>query len=167
MYMKRLKVLLAGAAAMAGSMALAGSAQAATYVCTTGPVCSFDGTTGGFTVRRAAQTTAGDLFEIVFATAGTLKVTLTSAQANFTHLAFLGQSFTPSKGTPYAFNIASSGTYLLSLTTQNGTARPAAFSGTFDFAAVPEPAAWGMMIAGVAMAGAALRRRRAPRVAIA
>jgi hypothetical protein len=37
-------------------------------------------------------------------------------------------------------------------------------SGSFSFASppsgVPEPATWGMMIAGAAMAGAAVRRRR-------
>jgi len=35
------------------------------------------------------------------------------------------------------------------------------FFGSEAVAGVPEPATWGMMIAGVGMAGAALRRRRA------
>lgn len=44
------------------------------------------------------------------------------------------------------------------------------FFGSAAVAGVPEPASWGMMIAGVGMAGAALRRRRVrqqPRVAAA
>ncbi|RSV41626.1 PEP-CTERM sorting domain-containing protein [Sphingomonas sp. ABOLD] len=36
-----------------------------------------------------------------------------------------------------------------------------AFFGSAAVAGVPEPATWGMMIAGVGMAGGALRRRRA------
>lgn len=51
----------------------------------------------------------------------------------------------------------------------DGSARNGFFGGNFLLipAPVPEPAAWGMMIAGVALAGGALRRRRsvAPRQA--
>jgi hypothetical protein len=51
------------------------------------------------------------------------------------------------------------GTYTLTIA---GRAYGAAstFSGNFNVAAVPEPATWAMMIAGVGMAGGALRRRR-------
>ena len=38
---------------------------------------------------------------------------------------------------------------------------------SFDLAAVPEPATWGLMIGGVGMVGGAMRRRRAARVTFA
>lgn len=54
--------------------------------------------------------------------------------------------------------------------TQTGGAN-SAVSGSYSLSSppsgVPEPAAWGMLIAGAGMAGAAVRRRRSPRVTYA
>lgn len=50
------------------------------------------------------------------------------------------------------------GTNTLSVAGSAG--RSASYSGTLSFAAVPEPSTWLLMIFGVGIAGAALRRRR-------
>lgn len=167
--MKRLKTILAGAAMVAGAYAVTGTAQAATYVCGAAGTCSFDGTTGGFSnVRRSAGATASDTFKITLPTAGQVKLTFTTANLTFLSASFNGVNFTPVAGVEKIFNIAAGGTYDLLVSVKNNTSRVASYSSTIDFVAVPEPAAWGMMIAGVGMAGAALRRRRrAPRAAMA
>lgn len=166
--MKRLKTIFASAAMIAGAYAMTGTAQAATYVCDGSTVCSFDGTTGGFSnVRRTAGVTASDTFKISLPSAGQAKLTFTTANLTFLSASFNGVTFTPVAGVETIFNIAAGGTYDLIVSVRNTTNRVASYSATIDFVAVPEPAAWGMMIAGVGMAGAALRRRRSPRAAIA
>ena len=79
------------------------------------------------------------------------------------------QYLTPNTSDQLSFNLGP-GTYLLSLYTQNGDYTYAA-NGTvsdgahnervdFNVAAAPEPGTWALMMAGVGLAGAALRRRK-------
>jgi hypothetical protein len=159
-----------GAAALAAaSLGFAGSANAATYVCDANPgICSFDQGTGGFSnVKVAAKSTATNLFDIVIATPGELILTFTSANLTFGSFDFAGTTFTPIGGDRYTFDIATAGTYTLTTTMTNPGTSVASYSGTIDLAAVPEPAAWGMMIGGFAMGGMALRRRRSTTLATA
>ncbi|MBO9574841.1 MAG: PEP-CTERM sorting domain-containing protein [Sphingobium sp.] len=53
--------------------------------------------------------------------------------------------------------IVGPGTYALHFT--GNSTSSASYSGTIDVAAVPEPASWAMMIAGIAAVGTAMRRR--------
>ena len=74
------------------------------------------------------------------------------------HGSVLARNATVTNNTPIE------GTLVARHFTQGGEVHLGTFNGTIPFAAVPEPASWAMMIAGFAMAGAALRRR--PRVAL-
>ncbi|MHA6721107.1 FxDxF family PEP-CTERM protein [Sphingomonas sp. RS6] len=167
--MKRLKTIAAAGALAAAMLGLGGTAQATTFMCDPAPgICSFDGTTGGFAnVKRSAGQSAADTFKITFASAGTAVLTFTTAHLQFVTATFDGVTFTPVSGADNVFKIAAAGTYDLVMTVANPTSRVASYSGTIDFAAVPEPATWGMMIGGLGVAGASLRRRRMRVAAIA
>lgn len=165
--MFKFKRFIAAAALAGAAFGFAGSASAGTFLCTPTPsACTFDGTTGGFANVRAAGTTASDTFSIAFGTAGQVALTFTSAKLLLSSISFGGETFAPVLGKEYLFTLANAGTYDLVVNAANGTTSAASYSGTIDFAAVPEPAMWGMMIGGFAMGGMALRRRRS-RVAIA
>lgn len=168
--MNRFKIWLAGAAIAAAAGGSVGTAQAAPFVCdNVGVKCQFDGETGGFGgVTTSAGQSATDVFNLVFAKAGKFTVSLTTSKLTLLNFSFAGSNvIAPVKGQDYSFNILAAGPYELKVNTFNPTSKLASFSATFDFAAVPEPAAWGMMIAGIGLAGTALRRRRAQRPAIA
>lgn len=173
--MSKFKFLMTAAAA-AGALAVAGTAQATSYPCTGTVECSFDGLGGGLKVYVPGKAPATafsevtDSFAITFASAGTFTVSPTSAfkPLSFAMVGFDGQSFlNPAKKSDLDFVVSKAGTYNLLVTTKNTGAGQAQYSASFAFAAVPEPATWGMMIAGVGMAGGALRRRRPARVAVA
>ncbi|OAN57286.1 FxDxF family PEP-CTERM protein [Sphingomonas sp. TDK1] len=163
--------LLMVAAVAASALSMAGTAQAASYPCTNTIQCNFDGTSGGLKVYVPAKTENTDIFSITFGSAGVFTVNPTTAFGkvlSFVSLGLNGQSFTSiTKGDDYLFNVTKAGTYDLTVVTKNTSASQANYSASFAFGAVPEPATWGMMIAGVGMAGGALRRRRSTRVAVA
>jgi hypothetical protein len=159
--MTLVKRLIAAATLAAATAGFAGTANAGTFICNPGPgTCSFDGTTGGFSnVKRTAHQTASDTFKILFPSAGAATLTFTSAKLKFGAATFDGISFVPVAGQSYVFNIASAGTYNLVLSVANLGNTVSSYSGTVDFAAVPEPASWGMMIGGFGLVGGAMRRR--------
>lgn len=172
--MTKFKFLMTTAAAAASAVTMVGSAQAATtFTCDTAAssVCKFNGVTGGFSdVIRKAGVTDTDTFKLTFTQLGQFDLSLTAPNKSlsFVSFTFLGQTISPVlKGDSYSFDITKTGTYDLLVKTQNKGKNPLAYSGSFAFDAVPEPATWGMMIAGVGMAGASLRRRRSVRVAVA
>lgn len=155
------KRFVTAAALAASTIGLAGTAHAGTFLCNPAPgICSFDGTTGGFSnVKRAAGQTASDTFKILFPSAGIATLTFTTAKLTFGGATFDGLGFTPVSGQQYVFNVAAAGTYDLVMSVTNPGKRVSSYSGTVDFAAVPEPAGWAMMIGGVALVGFATRRR--------
>ncbi len=170
--MNKLKTLMLAAVAAAGSLGMVGSAQAADFVCANSAVatCSFDGSSGGWKdLKVAKKATVTQTFDLVLKTPGTLNVSITSTFLDLVSISFGGVTLTNIvKGTPYMFTVTPSNlAQTLSVTMKNPKNSSFGYSSQLDFAAVPEPAAWGLMIAGFGMAGGALRRRRSPRVAIA
>lgn len=167
--MVNFKQAIAAAALAGATLGFAGSASATTYVCdAVSSPCSFDEGTGGFSnVKVAANSAKSDLFKIAVTTPGQLVLTFTSANLTFGSFSFAGTNFTPVSGNKYFFNIATAGSYDLVTNLTNSGSVVSSYSGTIDLAAVPEPAAWGMLIGGFAMGGIALRRRRATTLATA
>lgn len=170
--MNKLKTLMIAAATAAGAISMAGTAQAATFTCAdnAASVCSFDGASGGWNnVKVAKNATVSQTFELVLAQPGTLNVSITSTFLDLVSISFGGVTLTGlTKGVPYAFAVTPSNVaQILTVTMKNTKNAAYGYSSQLDFAAVPEPAAWGLMIAGIGMAGGALRRRRIARVAIA
>lgn len=168
--MNKLKTLMIAAAV--GALGMSGAAQAADYVCEDSAVavCGFDGLSGGWSnLKVAKQTTATQTFELLLSSPGTLNVSITSTFVDLVSLSFGGVTLTGlSKGVPYAFVVSPSNVpQVLTVVMKNTKNAAFGYSSQLDFAAVPEPAAWGLMIAGFGMAGGALRRRRTARVAIA
>ena len=103
---------------------------------------------------------------------GSFTGTVTSVNANTSGLSSVVSFYTLGTFTP-AGSLSAFSTGAASLTfsfTQTGGAG-SAVSGSYTLASppagVPEPATWGMMIAGAGMAGAAVRRRRSAKVAVA
>ncbi|WP_294258385.1 PEPxxWA-CTERM sorting domain-containing protein [uncultured Sphingomonas sp.] len=170
--MNKLKTLMIAAATAAGALTMAGTAQATTVVCvdSAAAVCSFDGFGGGWNnVKVAKKSTATQSFALTLNAPGTLNVTISSTYLDLISLEFGGVKLTGiTKGDTYTFAVTPSNTpQLLTVVMKNPKTKDYGYSAQLDFAAVPEPAAWGLMIAGFGMAGGALRRRRTPRVAIA
>jgi hypothetical protein len=155
------KRLIAATALAVTTIGFAGTANASTYLCNPAPgACSFDGATGGFgNIKRAAKQSASDTFKILFPSAGVATLTFTTAKLTFGTTTFDGLTFTPVAGQAYIFNIAAAGTYDLIAKVTNATKSVSAYSGTIDFAAVPEPAGWALMLGGFGLAGLAVRRR--------
>ncbi|WP_084580113.1 PEPxxWA-CTERM sorting domain-containing protein [Sphingomonas azotifigens] len=181
--MTKFKYLMTAAVA-AGAFTMVGSAQAASIVCKSTPAkpkapvesCSFDGTAGNFgSTPVAAGTvakpgTASTVFQILLPQAGTFYISLTPGGPGigFNKLTFgSATEINPPAGHLFDFTVKKGGWYDIGVWAKNTAKSPATFSSSFSFDAVPEPATWGMMIAGVGMAGASLRRRRSVRVAVA
>ncbi|WP_066721003.1 PEPxxWA-CTERM sorting domain-containing protein [Sphingomonas pituitosa] len=170
--MNKFKSLMIAAATAAGAISMAGTAQAATVVCadSAAAVCSFDGSAGGWSnIKVDKKTTVAQAFSLLLNAPGTLSVTITSNYLDLVSLSFGGVTLTGiTKGLTYQFAVIPSNTpQLLTVSMKNTKNAAYGYSSQLDFAAVPEPAAWGLMIGGFAMAGGALRRRRLARVAIA
>ncbi|NLS27303.1 hypothetical protein S2M10_22980 [Sphingomonas sp. S2M10] len=170
--MNKLKTLMIAAATAAGAVTMAGTAQASTFVCanSAAAVCSFDGSGGGWNnLKVDKKSTVSQMFDLVLTQAGTLNVSITSTYLDLVSISFGGTTLTGlTKGVPYSFAVTPSNVaQVLTVTMKNTRNAAYGYSSQLDFAAVPEPAAWGLMIAGIGMAGGALRRRRTARVAIA
>lgn len=173
--MKRFKTLLAGVAIVAGAQLAAGSANAASVICPAIKSCSFDDDSGSAyaTVSKGsvkAPTTAVALFKVVLQSAGTFSISVTPGKegVTLTNLMFNGSTIAkPDYGKLYDFVVTKAGTYDVGFTASNTNNKSVSNSASYSFAAVPEPAAWGLMIGGFGMAGGSLRRRRSARVAIA
>jgi len=184
--MKRFKTLLAGVAIVAGAQFAAGAANAATVVCYGKDTCNFSTvtSTGGAQVNpltgtsnKLKPTTATSMFEILLPSAGTFEISFsptgsgkkgTNTGLTFTSLVFNGTPISnPKSGDLYDFDVTKAGWYKFSISSSNNASNPIGYTASYSFAAVPEPAAWGLMIGGFGMAGASIRRRRNVRVAVA
>lgn len=173
--MKRFKTLLAGAAMLAGAQLVAGTANAASVLCPSIKSCSFDDLTGtaAATVTKGSVSTpktATATFKILLSSAGVFSISLTPGKkgVTFSNLTFGSQTVaTPTAGDVYDFFASKAGWYDVAFTAHNTTNATVSNSASYSFAAVPEPAAWGLMIGGFGMAGASIRRRRNVRVAVA
>lgn len=181
--MKRFKALVASVAVIAGAQFFGSVAQAATLVTCVKATCSYSAATqtgsGASTAlakgTKAKPTTATSSFSIVLPSAGTFEISVTPSGngpsgtgLSFTSLVFNGVTIAnPAQGFIYSFAVAKAGTYDFAVSASNNANKAIAFSTSYSFAGVPEPATWGLMIAGVGMAGGSLRRRRSTRIAIA
>jgi hypothetical protein len=146
-----MKKLLYAAASAVAMMAMAPSANAATFI-------NVDGLNGAFDLSLDYTIGAGPVDISI--------ISLGGADVDFTSVSFGAQSLTVVNDIfatidtavlfpPIAF---AAGTYTLRLI---GTSTAGgAFTGVLNSApAVPEPATWAMMLAGVAAVGTAMRRR--------
>lgn len=173
--MKRFKTLLAGVAIVAGAQFAAGTANAASVLCPAMSSCSFDDETGSAAavVGKGSvntPTSATATFKILLQSAGTFSISLTPGKkgVTFADLMFGSASIAkPATGLIYDFVVAKAGWYDVAFTAINTNNSNVSNSASYSFAAVPEPAAWGLMIGGFGMAGASIRRRRNVRVAVA
>jgi hypothetical protein len=154
--------------ATVAALALAPSANATVTVICPGAAgsshCDFDNVsnTGNYGDKFGVNTTFDDIFKVVLSTAGQLSITLTNTLAvggpiTFTTHQLTGIGNILGGGVANDFYVAA-GTYDLHLAGFTGN-KAATYAGTIDFAPVPEPATWAMMIAGFGLAGVALRRR--------
>ncbi len=172
--MNKLKTIMIAATMMA-SVFTVGSAQAATIACVDADdaVCVFDGVSGGWTnLKIPKKSTVSQSFSLLLDSAGVLDVSITSTYLDLVSISFGGVTLTNlSKGYPYSFDITPmSQPQLLTVTMKNQKTADYGYSSQLVFTGVggvPEPATWGLMIAGFGMAGGALRRRRTARAAIA
>ncbi len=156
-------------AAIAGTSAVANAAQ----------YNNFNGTTGTYGNNLVVANTGGNTFSNVFtitlARAGTLSADIATTAVNkatninFGSVTITGPSFAVAKGYQFISGGASeyralsaidvaAGVYTILVSGTTGST--SSFSGSFAFAAVPEPATWALMIFGMGMTGVALRRRR-------
>jgi hypothetical protein len=146
---------LIAAAALTLSALGASSAQAT--------VLSFDVNDGGF-VKKVLGTFSYD-YEFTIPTGGSLSASLTSSTnlIHFTSITLNGVALTKDTG-PNNYSLATAiagltGTQIFHIAgTSSGKST---FSTTVDFiSAVPEPAAWGMMVIGFGALGATMRQRK-------
>ncbi|WP_213980509.1 FxDxF family PEP-CTERM protein [Sphingomonas sp. dw_22] len=167
--MTRFKRIVLAALATTATLGVSSTASAADFICQPTPgACTFDGTTGGIVQTIAKDTTSTDRFYFTVATAGDFLFNWTTTSLSLFSASFDGGSaFAPVFGQNYSFSVASAGTYFLEVTSQNGTTHNASFVTSADFAAVPEPAVWGMMIGGFGLAGLTLRASRRKAAALA
>lgn len=172
--MNKLKTMMIAAATVASAFTLS-SAQAATIACVdaTNAVCNFDGTSGGWdNLEVAKKTTIAQAFSLMLNSEGLLDVAVGSTDLDLIALSFGGVTLSGiTKGTAYSFYVTPSNVpQLLTVTMKNRNDMAYGYSGQLNFTgfgAVPEPATWGLMIAGFGLTGGALRRRRTARAAIA
>lgn len=123
-----------------------------------GDLSSIDLFTTFLTSSVTATSGAAVTFNAVFGSFSG-KVASIATGTNFVTIYTLGD-FTPAALSGYEAGKAS-----VQFTFNQAGGAGSDISGSFSFASppspIPEPATWGMMIAGAAMAGAAVRRRRA------
>jgi len=121
------------------------------------------------TKKVAKKSTATQSFALTLPAPGELHISISSFYLDLVSLSFGGVTLTGlTKGDVYTFAVTPSNTpQLLTVVMKNTKTKDYGYSAQLDFAPIPEPAAWGLMIAGFGMTGGALRRRRTARVAIA
>lgn len=166
--MNKLKFCMITASTAITAFALPGASKAATtVVCvdSTAAVCSFDGFGGGWSnVKVGKKSTATQAFALALTHPGILNVTISSTYLDLISLSFGGVTLTGvTKNVDYTFAVVPSKTpQLLTVVMKNTKTKDYGYSAQLDFApdSVPEPAAWGLMIGGLALTGATARRRR-------
>ena len=171
--MKKLKTLAIAAATAAGALTLAVPARAATTIVCRDRAdgkCTFDGDRGRWEklIVREGQT-ATTIFKLALNTWGKLDVKISRHHLEVVSISF-NEIIIEEDRSSFSFLVnPHAGPEALKIVMKNNSDENLGFTGTLRFIAspVPEPAAWGLMIAGFGMAGGALRRRRWPRVAVA
>ena len=156
--MKNKLVALAMASAMA--FTLPATAQAAQFI-------NFDGTNGTFGFTSITDTAFTHSYNFETSDAGKLSATLSSIGRGATNVDFTSVTL---NGTD--FDILSSGfseiRQLIDLATVPGmqtltisgtSGGNGSYDGVLALSAVPEPATWALMIAGLGIAGTAMRRK--------
>ncbi|KQT33536.1 hypothetical protein ASG29_05715 [Sphingomonas sp. Leaf412] len=160
--MKALAFAFAGAA-----LAVAAPASAATYI-------TFDGNSGTYGNDLITTPSFTDTFDFTLDTAGRFGATLSSVavsaatNVNFSRVFLTGPGlgagidFSPVVSGIVEFRtlastFLSAGDYRLTVSGTSGN--EGSYAGDLSFAAVPEPATWGLMILGFGMVGGAMRRR--------
>ena len=177
--MKRLRALAVSAAMCAAAVVGldAGAANASKIICNT--ACGPNGTfiPGSVGTIKSFHAILGKTYNFTFTIGppGGTQALMQLAAAAFTQgtplkIAFDLYSGTPGHPTfmtssPYQVDSTlslplSTGKYFMQLTPQDITQNKELVSGGLAVAAVPEPAAWSMMIMGLALLGAGLRQRR-------
>lgn len=167
-------ILYAGAAVIA-AMSVSATANAATLI----PI-DFQGSNPLTSPFGAGQIEAGEFthtFDFTLSTDGLAtsyagSVALLAAgvpgDLNFSSVSLNGVLFTPVSTGFYEFYTLPATALMAglnSIVVKGYSYGASSYSGTLNVAPVPEPATWAMMIAGLGIAGAALRRR-ASRVAL-
>lgn len=154
----------------AASFAICAPAQAATFITITGPAGVFGN--GNVTCAGPAPCAFSDTINFVTPVALRLVsasiTTSSNSRANnidFGSVMLNGNAFTLSPTGVFEFGtlanliLAPGGFNTIQVNGMTGGA--GSYGGSLTFAAVPEPAAWLLMIAGVALVGGAMRRRKA------
>ncbi|MBT2188388.1 FxDxF family PEP-CTERM protein [Sphingobium nicotianae] len=132
--------------------------------------CTFNevNMTGSFGDSFTSPQSFTDSYQINLSTAYVLSITATNTAATGGPISFTSAELLDSAMTslgpiafgavPTTFNLAAGSYYLKFVGASQGSA---SFGGTIDVRtpAVPEPATWAMMLAGVAAVGVSLRRR--------
>lgn len=165
-----MRKILGFSALAAASFAVCAPAQAATVISIVGPAGAF----GNANVTCAGPAPCAFSDSINFITPVALRLvsasitTSSNSRTNnidFGSVSLNGNLFTLSPigvfefGTLANLILAPGGFNTIQINGITGGA--GAYAGTLTFAAVPEPAAWLLMIAGVALVGGAMRRRKA------
>ena len=175
--MRKLAIALAGTAAL--TFASAANATVALVTCSMncdGPTTIGTQTTIGYTDTGLGSPSFTESLSFLNTLSGIYSITLTTSTSavNFTSAVLtdgLGGSWDLYKfiddGTNeyWSFNNPPSNTYTLgdgtyTLTIMGDNSGPGSLGGTVTINAVPEPAAWAMMLIGFGAIGASMRRRR-------
>ena len=162
--MARFKKMIALGLAAAALTAVATPAMATQTIVISGPSGTYGDdaviTQGAFSEMFNFLTPVG--YNLTNATISTSA--LGGNDINFTSVLLNGMAFTLSPSGVFEFGTMNNFSLLPGANntiTVNGTnTGNTAFSGTLVFAAVPEPATWGMMLLGFGVMGVSLRRRR-------
>ncbi len=154
----------------AASFAICAPAQAATFITITGSAGTFGNNlvTCGGPAPCAFSDTINFVTPVGFRLVSAVITNISNSKANnidFGSVTLNGNAFTLSPtgavevGSLSDLMLAVGGFNTIQVNGMTGGA--ASYSGVLSFAAVPEPAAWLLMIAGVALVGGAMRRRKA------
>lgn len=165
------KYLLAASAVVA-ALGIAPAANASVSIACPGfsglGYCTFDegNATGNFGDSFKTAQSFADTFSLTLTADYQVSITATNTAAtggpiSFTSAELLDSSMNPVG--PLAFGavpttfMLSAGTYYLNFA--GAATGSSSYSGTIDISAIPEPATWAMMVAGIAAVGMTMRRR--------
>ena len=173
-----MKKILAGALATAAMVAVAAPAQAAItvdagttvdYATPSGSELDFSfgyeetGLANPFTAVLAFTNTLDGLYNFSLSTSSP-SVSFTSAEISDASGVLGSLSYVGGVGSNVFWGLGdfslNAGSYMLTIKGSNTGANPSSsLAGNVQFAAVPEPATWGMMILGFGLLGGLMRRR--------
>jgi hypothetical protein len=169
--MNLMRISLCAGAALGCAALIASSASATTVIAVSGG--PFDTVTNNIGTIDGFHAVKGDTYDFTFTLQGSVNsATQAQIQAVFKGL---GQAIpftlfagSPGSGLAVADSVGTTGPTLQAtiapgsyyLETSSIAANGELVSGSVDFAAVPEPATWGVMLLGFGAMGASMRRKR-------